>query len=256
MGSVRRMPFLLPLNFQCTMVQPTKAVVELAASEERDTILSAAYLAGFPPADLFECGPAIVVHGFDAEAVEKSADRLAQAIALKEGEFAEPLYAPREAVRKAIAIVSAGSYGGKPVIIADTQDNPGAGGSADTTGMLEALIDEGARDAVLGVLCDDQAAAAAHAAGEGAEIDLDLGARTAFDGVRPYHGRFTVKRLGDGRYVASAPGMRGRDIDMGACALLGIDGVDVVVSIAACRRASAAFCTTSAYAPGRNASSC
>jgi microcystin degradation protein MlrC len=96
--------------------------------------------------------------------------------------------------------------------------------------MLAALISEGARDAVLGVLCDAQAAAAAHAAGEGAEIDIELGGRTAFDGVYPYRGRFTVKCLGDGRYVADAPGMRGRNIDMGACALLGIDGVEVVVS--------------------------
>jgi microcystin degradation protein MlrC len=229
-STVRKMPFLLPLNFQCTMVQPTQGVVELVAGEETDPILSAAYLAGFPPADLFECGPAIVVHGFDTQAVAKSADRLAQAIALKESEFAEPLYAPDEAVRAAMAVVTADAYTGKPVVIADTQDNPGAGGSGDTTGMLEALISEGARDAVLGVLCDAQAAAAAHAAGEGAEIDIELGGRTAFDGVYPYRGRFTVKCLGDGRYVADAPGMRGRNIDMGACALLGIDGVEVVVS--------------------------
>jgi microcystin degradation protein MlrC len=229
-STVRKMPFLLPLNFQCTMVQPTLGVVELVANAETDPILSAAYLAGFPPSDLFECGPAIVVHGFDAVAVEKSADRLARAIALKEGEFAEPLYTPEEAVREAMAIVTANGYSGKPVVIADTQDNPGAGGSGDTTGMLAALVSEGARDAVLGVLLDAQAATAAHAAGEGAEIEIELGGRTAFDGVRPYRGRFTVKRLGDGRYVADALGMHGREMNLGPCALLGIDGVNVVVS--------------------------
>lgn len=229
-STVRKMPFLLPLNFQCTMVQPTQGVVELVASEETDSILSAAYLAGFPPADLFECGPAIVVHGFEAAAVEQTADRLAHAIALKESEFSEPLYAPREAVRAAMAMLAADSYGGKPIVIADTQDNPGAGGSADTTGMLEALISEGARDAVLGVLCDAEAASAAHAAGEGAEIEIELGGRTALDGVRPFRGRFSVMRIGDGRYVADALGVRGRKIDMGACALLRIDGVEVVVS--------------------------
>jgi microcystin degradation protein MlrC len=229
-STVRKMPFLLPLNFQCTMVQPTQGVVELAESEENDSILSAAYLAGFPPADLFECGPAIVVHGYDAEAVAKTADRLAHAIALKESEFAEPVYAPEEAVRAAMAIVAADDYAGKPVVIADTQDNPGAGGSADTTGMLKALISEGARDAVLGVLCDAEAVVAAHAVGEGAEIDIELGGRTAFEGVQPLRGRFTVMRLGDGRYLADALGVRGRKIDMGECALLRIDGVQVVVS--------------------------
>ena len=29
---------------------------------------------------------------------------------------------------------------GKPVVLADTQDNPGAGGNGDTTGLLTALI--------------------------------------------------------------------------------------------------------------------
>ena len=28
----------------------------------------------------------------------------------------------------------------KPIVIADTQDNPGAGGDSDTTGMLRALV--------------------------------------------------------------------------------------------------------------------
>ena len=30
---------------------------------------------------------------------------------------------------------------GPPVVMADTQDNPGAGGDSDTTGMLRALIE-------------------------------------------------------------------------------------------------------------------
>ena len=33
----------------------------------------------------------------------------------------------------------------KPVVIADTQDNPGCGGTGDTTGMLEALVRNNAR---------------------------------------------------------------------------------------------------------------
>jgi microcystin degradation protein MlrC len=229
-SAVRKLPFLLPLNFQCTMVEPTRGLVDLVSAEETGEVLSTAYLAGFPPADLFECGPAIVVHGFDAAAVNAAADRLAHAAALKEADFAERLYTPEEAVREAMAIASAPGYGGRPVVIADTQDNPGAGGSGDTTGMLAALLGECARDAVLGVLCDAQAASAAHAAGEGGEIDVALGGRTPIEGVQPLQGRFTVKRLGDGRYTADAPGARGRSIDMGPCALLGIEGVEVVVS--------------------------
>ena len=49
---------------------------------------------------------------------------------------------------------------GKPIVIADTQDNPGGGGDGDTTGMLRALVAAKA-DAVLGLMIDADAAAAA-----------------------------------------------------------------------------------------------
>ena len=232
-SEVRKLPFLLPLNFQSTLVAPTSEViakVESAESEESGGILSAAYLAGFPPADLFECGPAVVVHGFDAAAVRAAADLLVHDIAVREPEFAEPLYEPAAAVRKALDICTSDDYRRQPVVIADTQDNPGAGGSGDTTGMLEALVAEGAAGAVLGVLCDPQAAQAAHHAGVGATIDLALGGKVPIPQVRPYAARFEVSALGNGQYIANAPGAVGRQMDMGSCALLTVHGVDVVVS--------------------------
>ena len=42
----------------------------------------------------------------------------------------------------------------KPIIIADTQDNPGAGGDSDTTGMLRALVRNNAIRAATGVIYD------------------------------------------------------------------------------------------------------
>ena len=59
---------------------------------------------------------------------------------------------------------------GKPIVIADTQDNPGGGGDGDTTGMLRALVAAKA-DAVLGLMIDADAAAAAHKAGIGSAIE-------------------------------------------------------------------------------------
>ena len=54
----------------------------------------------------------------------------------------------------------------RPVVIADTQDNPGAGGTCDTTGMLKALVENDAGGAVVGILSDAAATEATHAAGE------------------------------------------------------------------------------------------
>ena len=55
----------------------------------------------------------------------------------------------------------------KPVVLADIQDNPGAGGTSDTVGLLRALIAHEAGGAVIGMIVDPEAAEAATAAGEG-----------------------------------------------------------------------------------------
>ena len=52
--ALRRIPFLIPLNSQCTMIDPSKLIIERAESLEGGDILNVSYLAGFPPADLAE----------------------------------------------------------------------------------------------------------------------------------------------------------------------------------------------------------
>ena len=99
-------------------------------------MLSLAYLAGFPPADLWDCGPTVSVHAYSQEEADAAADEIAQVVALKEAEFAEPLLQPDEAVQEAMRLAETMS---KPVVLADTQDNPGCGGSGDTVGMLSLI---------------------------------------------------------------------------------------------------------------------
>mgnify|MGYP006179351841 CR=1 FL=1 len=62
----------------------------------------------------------------------------------------------------------------RPVVIADTQDNPGAGGDSNTTGMLRALIEADAQDAALGLLWDPDAVQAAVRAGVGQRLTVPL----------------------------------------------------------------------------------
>jgi microcystin degradation protein MlrC len=118
----------------------------------------------------------------------------------------------------------------KPVVIADTQDNPGAGGDSDTTGMLRALIRNNATKAAIGVIYDPASAKAAHAAGEGASVTLAIGGKSGIPGDAPYKGTFVVEKLSDGQFVAPGPYYGGRDMDMGPSAALRIGDVRVVVS--------------------------
>jgi microcystin degradation protein MlrC len=118
----------------------------------------------------------------------------------------------------------------KPIVIADTQDNPGAGGDSDTTGMLRALVRNNAQRAATGVIYDPESAKAAHAAGVGATVTLALGGKSGIPGDAPYKETFVVEQLSDGKFVAPGPYYGGRDMDMGPSACLRIGGVRVVVS--------------------------
>ncbi|MEL0112293.1 MAG: M81 family metallopeptidase [Rickettsiales bacterium] len=218
--ALRHLPFLLPLNFQCTLV-------EAAAARLSKDMLSLAYLAGFPPGDLREAGPTVSAHAYSQEEADAAVDEIAQLIALKEAEFAEPLLAPDEAVKEAIRIAVGAQ---KPVVVADTQDNPGCGGTADTVGMLEALVQNDAQNAIFGVVKDPAAAAAAHAAGVGGEIEVDLGGQADLPGVVPFHGTFKVEVINDGKYQTTGPVAQGKRYDVGPSALLSIGGVKVAIS--------------------------
>ena len=88
----------------------------------------------------------------------------------------------------------------KPVVIADTQDNPGVGGDSNTMGMVRALLRHGARDAAVGIIWDEHAARAAHRAGVNARIRLALGGGSNVAGDSPLEGEFEVEHLSDGRF--------------------------------------------------------
>jgi microcystin degradation protein MlrC len=217
--------FFIPISSQCTMMPPMQQIYAVlpelqAASGAADLSLSL----GFPYCDFEGCGPAVTAYAETEAAAEAAAGRLHRMVLDHRQALAVRLWPAEEAVTYARAHAR---LGGPPIVLADTQDNPGGGGHGDTTGVLAALVAGGARGAVVGVLNDAASAAAAHAAGEGATIDLALGGVS--DGA-PYRGRFTVLKLGDGRFTCTGPMTRGNTADLGPTALLETEGVHVVVT--------------------------
>lgn len=224
--ALRKLPFLIPLNGQCTMVDPSQHVVSLSQVLEKE-VVNLSYLAGFPPSDLHWCGPSVIAHAWTQDAADLAADAMFDAIVEREGQFAEEMFSPQEGVARAIAIAQTAS---RPVVLADTQDNPGCGGTADATGLLKALVAADAQGAVMGLLCDAQAAAAAHAAGVGQTLTLDLGGRSGPQGVTPFSATFTIEALGSGQFMTTGAVTGGRQVDLGLMALLRVGGVRVAVT--------------------------
>jgi len=224
---LEQVDFLIPLTSQATLVEPMQSLMREAEAAERLPILSICLAPGFPAADVVDCGPSVYACGRDATIVAVTVRRLAGELRRREVEFALEIYT----VEQAIAEISRSAPPrGRPVILADTQDNPGAGGNADTTSLVKALVASGLRDVLAGVICDPEAAARAHAAGEGASVDIALGARTRAAGETPLEARYKVVALGDGRFVGTGPFYRGARFELGPMALLELGGVRIAAA--------------------------
>jgi microcystin degradation protein MlrC len=223
----RQLPFLIPISWQCTNDQPTKGIYEKLVALESDAVPTLSFAPGFPAADFAHCGPSVFAYGKTQADADRAADRVAALVEGHENDFDGRIYTPDEGVHRAMEIAKSAK---KPIVIADTQDNPGAGGDSDTTGMLRALVRNKATRAAIGVICDPESAKAAHDAGVGATVTLALGGKSGIPGDAPYRETFTVEKLSDGNFVAPGPFYGGRDMEMGPSACLRIGDVRVVVA--------------------------
>jgi microcystin degradation protein MlrC len=222
----RQLPFLIPILWQRTTAEPCREIYAELARLETDGVVSLSFAPGFPAADFPDCRPSVLAYAAEAEQASAAADCLAGFILARETLFDGPVYQPDEAVR----IAKEQGAPGRPVVLADAQDNPGAGSDSDTTGMLRALLRGGAERAAFGLMVDAQAAAAAHRAGAGARLRLNLGGRSGVAGDAPLEADYVVEALSDGRLRTSGPYYGHGVMELGPCACLRLEGVRIVVS--------------------------
>jgi microcystin degradation protein MlrC len=240
----RRLPFLLPINTQCTLMSPAADVLaDLARLEAKHGVaLEMAF--GFPATDIADCGPVVFGHGTDPAATEAAVQALFDAVLARRAQFALDLLAPDDAVMQALSAAAGADGAPGPVVIADTQDNPGAGGDSNTTGLLHALLRAGAGRqfpgrVALALLFDPASASAACAAGVGACLPLTLGAQViGFDGQPtepPVAVQATVMATSDGQVALHGPMSAGSTVALGLSARLDVDGVQVLVASGKCQ---------------------
>ena len=224
----RKLDFLIPLTGSCTLEEPAASIYETITKVELDLSFSgASFATGFSPADIFETGPSILVYAKTQKAADGKADELVELVCAHEVEFSANIWTAEDA----IDFANDHSKENGPVIFADTQDNPGAGGNGDTIGLLKALIDAKAEKAALGVLYDPAAAQAAHDAGEGALVSLNLGAHTGgAPDEKPIEADFRVLALSDGSFVADGPYYDGAHVSLGPTALIELSGIQIVIA--------------------------
>ncbi len=231
--AMRTLDYLTGIPSQCSFIDPCKSIY---AGVARDVTSTLSFAPGFPMADFPDCGMAVFGYGFDEKKVLSAVDQLHRDVVDAEKDFALELHEADAAVRRARTRGEPGA----PVVLADTQDNPGAGGNGDTTGILRSLILQNAQDAVLGLLIDPDAARRAHEAGQGSTLAFHLGGKSKVNGDEPLHGEFTVEKLGEGTFVCTGPMFRGFRMTLGQMALLrskASPGVRVALASRKCQAA-------------------
>jgi len=225
--ALEQVDFLIPLTSQSTLVEPMRSLMDQAQRLQQPPLLSVCLMPGFPAADVADCGPAAYACGFSDAAAREAVANIAREVRAREREFALELYSVEQAI---VETTKHAAPRGRPLILADTQDNPGGGGNADTMSLIKALVASSLRAVLAGVICEPEAAARAHAAGEGALIELQLGARAGTTGETPLTARYKVLALGDGRFTGTGPFYRGGRFELGPMALLEVGGVHIAVA--------------------------
>ena len=234
-----RVPFLLPLNAQCTLMEPARSIIRLIEQLEAERDVELNFAMGFSAADFAECGPVVFGHGADVGLTREAVQRVFDEVAVNQrSAWRTELLEPALAVEQAIALARDATA---PVVIADTQDNPGAGGDANTTGLLHALLvaDAGTRlggAVALGLLFDPDAARAACAAGVGATLPLALGrAVPTWSGALtdpPVQAAVRVLAVSDGEVPLHGPMTAGATARLGPSACVEVHGIRVLLSSA------------------------
>lgn len=220
----RRVPYLMPIAWQCTDMAPADRLYARLEVLTRNDGCTMSLSMGFPAADFPGCGPTILAYG---DAADQIADALLAEVLEAEARFVGEVFTPAGGVAEAMRLARRATA---PVILADTQDNPGAGGRSDTMGLVRALVEARATDAAIGNIVDGDAAHAAHDAGDGAILHVPLGGRSGIPGDGPLDAEFEVIALSHGRFRATGPYFGGADMDLGLSACLRLAGVDIVVT--------------------------
>jgi microcystin degradation protein MlrC len=195
-------PVLLPGEKTSTRIEPAKSLYgELYWVEAQPGVLDASIWVGYAWGDEPRNMAVIEVEGDDAEACRRYAEMLGRRLWDVRHEFV--FVAPTGSLAECVDAALAGGAK-RPFFISDSGDNPTAGGTGDVTWSLTRLVADprlagaGAPTTLVASIFDAEAVAACQAAGVGAAVDLEAGARIDHVHAGPVRLRGEVARLTEG----------------------------------------------------------
>jgi microcystin degradation protein MlrC len=194
------------------------------ALEQQDGVLSTSLFLIHPYMDVADMGSGgLVVTDNDIDRAESLAADIARRYWDRRHDLEPRIFSPAEAIANAMKI------GGGPVILVETADCCGGGAAGDSIATLAALVDSGIDAPAIVPVVDPEAAAACHAAGEGASLSIPLGHKLdpRWGSTRTFSGN--VESLSDGRFTYSGGQWEGHHEQMGPTAVFVIGQVRVII---------------------------
>lgn len=218
-------PLLPAVQRMLTNESPMKELIDLAHQmESEDDVIVVTVSGGFPYSDVPFAGISLVVScNKNRELARDRAKELCELAWSKRQEFTVCNLSVDESVRKAISTRNA------PVILVDIADNIGGGSPGDGTALLESLIDQGAKDALI-VINDPEAVQASIEAGINEKVEMKVGGKIDNLHGDPILIEGKVKLISNGEFGYKGSYMTGRAVNMGPTVVLECQGTTLVLT--------------------------
>ena len=205
---------------------PFADVMRLAKSFESCAgVLSTSSFLVHPYLDLENMGGGgLVITNNDAAQAESMAREITELYWQNRFALEPEIYKPRQAIELGLQI------NGGPILLVETADCSGGGASGDSVQTLRTLIEMDLDAVSYAPVVDPEAAQLCHRAGEGAEIEIEIGHKLDTKWDKPLRVKGRVLRVGDGRFIYSGGNWGGLEGEMGDCAVLQIGAVRTLIT--------------------------
>ncbi|MBR9765720.1 MAG: M81 family metallopeptidase [Rhodobacteraceae bacterium] len=219
--AVARPGVVIPSILSATALQPLASLIDMARAEEAAGDCDISVMGGFAYADSANTGMSVICLDWQGQqAAEEKAARLSDALHAARVELsgAIPIWQMDDAIAEAARLRGSGA----PVVILEHADRMN-----DSTHGLRAVLGADLGRVMVPFLLDPESAAAAHAAGAGADVTLNIGGKSAPETGGPLALTVRVLWSGEKRFTVSGRYQQGAPVDLGLTALVEVGEVRI-----------------------------
>jgi microcystin degradation protein MlrC len=219
----RQLPILAPRA--PTIEQPMKQIMETIHNMENIDSVETITIAQGMKADLEFAGMSIIVTtNDDQELADRCADELYDLAWSHRHGFLRKEVPIDEGIER----VKAAKEG--PIVLADTGDIAGGGGTCKGVIVLQAMIEAQLENGVVAAIADPEAVQKAIESGIGNMVTLKLGGKVDKYQGEPIIVDGLVKLISDGKFIRKGPMRPGSEADMGRTVVFRIGSIDAIVT--------------------------